>query len=314
MICFNMMNFFKGTSAKHPEWNPPELSAQTAKELPLLPAPPDMGYPEFVRYFQRRLEREIEFRRAAALRTGKNSRRFFLLFPAAALLLMCAFCLLLRAGCARLRENAENRALAAAENELDQLKTQTGDAQMRFRDLVFYFSDGTRNIPSDFVEPEIFQTIRADDAAALRSILAQGVSLRTTVDSDGRTALALAAELDHAECVRLLLDSAAPVNITDAAGLTPLARAARENALGSARLLLDAGADCGLADPRIPAALPALHIAADNGRRDMIQLMIEHGAKVGARAPDGRTALDLAFKNGDEATCNLLNRYGAGNE
>jgi ankyrin repeat protein len=49
-----------------------------------------------------------------------------------------------------------------------------------------------------------------------------------------------------------------------------------------------------------------LHGAAQNGQVEMVRLLLEHGADLGARAADGRSALDFALENGHQAAADLL--------
>ena len=60
------------------------------------------------------------------------------------------------------------------------------------------------------------------------------------------------------------------------------------------RLLLERGADVGA---RAKKQFTPLHNAALNGHDEVVRLLLERGADIGARNSDGDTALDLANRS-----------------
>ncbi|WP_257294697.1 ankyrin repeat domain-containing protein, partial [Endozoicomonas sp. YOMI1] len=54
-----------------------------------------------------------------------------------------------------------------------------------------------------------------------------------------------------------------------------------------------------------------LHVAAAEGRSDIVNGLLEHGANANASTKDGITALHCAAGKGDEATVRCLVKYGA---
>ena len=81
-------------------------------------------------------------------------------------------------------------------------------------------------------------------AASARVLIEQGkADLESRTGFTEHTPLHSAAESDHVEMVKLLLDSGAQVDARDTYSETPLHYAAREGAVESARLLIAAGAD-----------------------------------------------------------------------
>jgi ankyrin repeat protein len=57
--------------------------------------------------------------------------------------------------------------------------------------------------------------------------------------------------------------------------------------------------------------LPALHLAAELGRADLVKLLLDHGAAVNARTDDGGTPLAIAVKHSRAVAAELLRSRGA---
>ncbi|XP_014247457.1 leucine-rich repeat serine/threonine-protein kinase 1 [Cimex lectularius] len=104
---------------------------------------------------------------------------------------------------------------------------------------------------------------------------------------------------DNAELLEDLLrgDQLNNMNSQDSWGRTPLHAAATTESSTCLRVLLQAGADpnipCG---PRGENKTP-LHVCAEHGFVNNIQLLVQHGADLMAKEANGLTALDLAEKS-----------------
>src|SRR5262249_54868230 len=122
-------------------------------------------------------------------------------------------------------------------------------------------------------EPVLHQAVRAGDLEAVRAAIPQAVRWQT------REAMEMAIADDRRDLVELLLQHGA---LVDRAGR----RFGRWGGGLHAALLLRRG--------------PA-----------MIELLLRGGASVAARDADGRTALAIAVRTGDEASAELLRRAGA---
>ena len=75
-------------------------------------------------------------------------------------------------------------------------------------------------------------------------------------------------------------------------GWVPLMHAVHKNQLGTAAALLDAGADVDRADP---GTMTPLMMAAGYGNREMVALLLKHGANPRVTDREGATALDYAM-------------------
>ena len=164
------------------------------------------------------------------------------------------------------------------------------------------------------------------DTAAVKEFLDRGVNANTR-DPDGRTPLTEAAYYGHTEIAKLLLDHGADVFARKVHGETAYDMAAghqdiaqmikREMELldaagkGDVRVvkeLLDKGAYVNVRDPdgRTP-----LTEAVWNNNGELVRLLIDRGANVNTRKNDGATPLSIARGKGSSEIIELLKKAGA---
>src|SRR5262249_38787926 len=126
----------------------------------------------------------------------------------------------------------------------------------------------------------------------------------------GTTPLLRAAKALDAPAIRALLAKGASLSLTNAQGMTPTMAAAglgsvdadtrgvyttedvQQRSIESLKLLLEAGGDVNGADNR---GLTALHEAARWGWNDVVQFLVDHGAKLDAKDAKGNTPVDSAL-------------------
>jgi uncharacterized protein len=116
--------------------------------------------------------------------------------------------------------------------------------------------------------------------------------------------------------IKMLVDNGANVNFQNLkehafpqlTGLTPLMNAALSNDKRSVLYLLDHGADPNLRNKSGFTAL-MLWEQSDGSDADVTQALIDHGAKVTDKAPDGTDALYYAMEKGNTPTVALLKKY-----
>ncbi|MEM8743985.1 MAG: ankyrin repeat domain-containing protein [Pseudomonadota bacterium] len=143
--------------------------------------------------------------------------------------------------------------------------------------------------------------------AKVSLVLSESVAVDAAT-KDGRTALVIAAGLEHPASVRRLLRAGAKVE-GGSGRLTALTQAVRAGLQETTRLLLEAGAD-----PNRPAAdgRRPLMLAARSGQDEIVRLLLEKGAEVDGRNPsDGTTALMWAANNGLKSIVEYLIERGA---
>jgi ankyrin repeat protein len=127
-----------------------------------------------------------------------------------------------------------------------------------------------------------------------------------TMLGTGATPLLRAAKAGDTEVVKVLLAKGADPKLTTKFGMTPLMAAAglgtkeedttgrkktEPEAIASIKLCLDAGVDVNAADNQ---GETALHGAAQKGWDQVVQFLVDHGAKLDVKDKKGRTPLDAA--------------------
>lgn len=114
---------------------------------------------------------------------------------------------------------------------------------------------------------------------------------------------------DLAAIKRLLPQNAGLLDARDEKGRTPLHLAALNGHKDAVLLLIEKGAEVNLKS--LPEQRTALHFAAWKGHTDVVRLLLEKGAKIDALESDGETPLYYAAASGDLACVKLLVEKGA---
>ena len=170
----------------------------------------------------------------------------------------------------------------------------------------------------------ILDAARDGDAATVRELLSRDPGLVGAVDAHRKTPLHLAAEHDHPEVAKVLIEAGADLEAWTTWGTTPLEWA---GVLGSrragdvlvahgARLTLGAAAGLGMLDAVRAmsaggAVSPAFVLACRNGHTEVARFLLDNGADVDARGIFAATGLHWAAMNGHADTVRFLLDNGA---
>ncbi len=157
-------------------------------------------------------------------------------------------------------------------------------------------------------ERELIDAASKDDLARFSQLLqTPGINVNAA-DSDGKTALFIAAWKGNTEIVRLLLDTPGiDINTHRAeTGDTPLIAAAKKGHTEIVRQLPNKPGIEINASSFVPPGTTALMWAAFFGRTEAAQVLINKGANINARAGNGQTALMEAARTGRKPIAELL--------
>ena len=158
----------------------------------------------------------------------------------------------------------------------------------------------------------IWEAAALGDADAARAILKRDRKAVHTRSFDGWTPLHLAAFMGHAAVARVLLDHGADIEAVAQNGIAnrPLhaALAGKENP-EVIDLLLEKGADV---KAKAEASATPLHLAAARGNMTYTRRLLELGADPGAAMTDGKLPAAFATERGHPEVAALLNGLTAG--
>ena len=160
----------------------------------------------------------------------------------------------------------------------------------------------TPSVPSNPQSVRLMEALRRGDHAAFEKLLRENPKAAKGVGSGGITPLMYAALYGDSHAIQMLLDQGADANARNDAGATALLWAVDKPA--AVRILLQHQADPNI---RSDDGLTALLLAAGRvGTSDVVQLLLDHGAKL-----EGQPVLARAAAAGDAATLRLLLDRGA---
>jgi ankyrin repeat protein len=149
----------------------------------------------------------------------------------------------------------------------------------------------------------LHNAIGADRMEAVSSLLNMRVPLNVRNPRTGSTPLAIAAEFNRVEAVRLLLARGVDVELANNLGVTPLSYAASKGHVSLAQLLLDHGAKVEVSDR---FGQSPLWQSAKYQHHELAALLLGHGADANSHDLRGQSALHLAAQTGDIRTLDLL--------
>jgi hypothetical protein len=152
---------------------------------------------------------------------------------------------------------------------------------------------------------DFFRAVGTDNAWGVKRELERGLS-PNALSEQGQTALFLAIREDSPKVLDLLLAwPGIDLNLPNKAGETPLMIAALRGNLGTMKRLLSLGAAAH------KEGWAPIHYAATGQSVETVALLLQAGAPIEARSPNGSTPLMMAARYGAEASVDLLLAKGA---
>ena len=147
---------------------------------------------------------------------------------------------------------------------------------------------------------DFFEAVRANKAADVTQLLARGFDPNTHEPS-GQSALTLAVRDNAGQVIEALLrHPQLDLNAPNHAGETALMLAALKGNLALVRRFVERGAAIN------QTGWSALHYAASGPDPQVAAWLLERGAELDARSPNGTTPLMMAARYGPEQTAELL--------
>ncbi|XP_076835505.1 ankycorbin [Brachyhypopomus gauderio] len=157
-------------------------------------------------------------------------------------------------------------------------------------------------------DERLLSAVEHGETDKVTTLLAKKGACATKLDSEGRSALHVAASRGQAECLAAILTHGTDVSVVDGSGSSALHLAVKNNQLECARKLLQSkcvvdAVDC--------SGRTALHLAAASGNVGIVQLLCEHKCSVNLKDADGLTPLLLSARNVHAEVCRSLLDWGA---
>ena len=155
----------------------------------------------------------------------------------------------------------------------------------------------------------IHQAVLGIAPVTLEEELHQCPSSIEDVDADGRTALSWSSDRGDLEAIKFLLHNGADINKVDNRGNAPLSHAIRCGSQSCVQLLLDHGASVNIANKE--AVNPLHRLASTWDSLELLDCLISHQANMNALTEEGYSPLGYAASNSRHKVSTRLIELGA---
>ncbi|XP_063334731.1 ankycorbin isoform X1 [Pelmatolapia mariae] len=157
-------------------------------------------------------------------------------------------------------------------------------------------------------DERLLAAVEHGEVEKVSSLLAKKGANPVKLDSEGKSALHVAAARGQIDCLSFILAHGADLSVTDAAGFSPLHLAAKNNHTECCRKLIQSKCPIDAVDG---SGKTALHHAAASGNIQIVQLLCELKSPINLKDTDGLTSLLLAAKHSHAEVCSILLDFGS---
>ncbi|XP_057674156.1 ankycorbin isoform X5 [Corythoichthys intestinalis] len=157
-------------------------------------------------------------------------------------------------------------------------------------------------------DERLLAAVEHGEAEKVASLVAKKGASAVKLDSEGKSALHVAASRGYTDCLAVLLSHGADPTVADSAGLNPLHLAAKNNHAECCKRLIQSKCPIDAVDC---SGRSALHHAALGGKIQTVQFLCELKSAINLKDADGHTPLLLAAKHGHAEVCITLLDCGA---
>ncbi|XP_077944005.1 ankycorbin isoform X6 [Gasterosteus aculeatus] len=157
-------------------------------------------------------------------------------------------------------------------------------------------------------DERLLAAVEHGEVEKVASLLAKKGASAVKLDSEGKSALHVAAARGQTDCLSVILAHGADLSLTDAAGFNPLHLAAKNNHTECCKKLLQSKCPIDALDGSGKAAL---HHAAASGNIQTVQLLCELKSPINLKDADGLSPLLLSAKQAHAEVCCALLDCGA---
>ncbi|KAF0031396.1 hypothetical protein F2P81_015951 [Scophthalmus maximus] len=180
--------------------------------------------------------------------------------------------------------------------------------------LVFFFPHSLLQNPPRQVnewsknDERLLAAVEHGEAEKVASLLTKKGASAVKLDSEGKSALHVAAARGQSDCLSVIVAHGADLSLTDAAGFNPLHLAAKNNHTECCKKLIQSKCPVDAVDG---SGKTALHHAAAGGNIQTVQLLCELKCPINLKDADGLTSLLLSARNAHAEVCSALLDCGA---
>nr|XP_020461665.1 ankycorbin isoform X2 [Monopterus albus] len=157
-------------------------------------------------------------------------------------------------------------------------------------------------------DERLLAAVEHGEMEKVASLLTKKGTSAVKLDSEGKSALHVAASRGQTDCLSVILAHGADLSITDAAGFNPLHLAAKNNHTECCKKLIQSKCPIDAVDS---TGKTALHHTAASGNIETVQLLCELRSSIALKDADGLTPLLLSAKHAHVEVCSTLLDYGA---